>query len=83
MLGEALLVAQGIESEDHITPIKELLGIKVETGRPIYLINNLRRMRHNINYYGYKPNLIEVKDAISIAENCFLPLYNAVLKKIQ
>ena len=83
MLGDALLVAKGIESEDHIVPIKELLGIKVETGRPIYLINNLRTMRHNINYYGYKPNLIEVKDAISIAETCFLPLYKAVFKKIQ
>ena len=83
MLGDALLIAQGIESEDHITPIKELLKVKVVTTRPIQLIDNLRRLRHNINYYGYKPNLIEAKDVISIAESTFKPLLNAVLERIK
>lgn len=83
MLGDALLIAQGIESEDHITPIKELLKVKVVTTRPIQLIDNLRRLRHNINYYGYKPNLIEAKDVISIAESTFKPLLNAILEKIK
>ena len=82
MLGDALLVAKGIEAEDHITQIKELLKLKVATKRPINLIENLRRLRHNINYYGYKPTLIEVKDTISIAEECFKPLLNAVKKEI-
>lgn len=82
MLGDALLVAKGVESEDHITPIKELLKLKVNTTRPINTIDNLRRLRHNINYYGYKPNLAEVEDTISIAKNCFKPLLNAVLKEI-
>lgn len=82
MLGDALLVAKGVESEDHIEPIKELLKLKVETTRPINLIDNLRRLRHNINYYGYKPNLIEVKDVISIAKSCFEPLLKAVLEQL-
>lgn len=82
MLGDALLVAKGIDSEDHITPIRELLRLRVITSRPINLIENLRVLRHNINYYGYLPKLIEVEDAASIAKCCFQPLLNAVLKEI-
>ena len=82
MLGDALLVAKGIESEDHITPIKELLKIQVSTTRPISLIENLRKLRHNINYYGYSPKLIEVEDVISLAKSCFNPLLEAVLRQI-
>ncbi len=82
MLGDALLVAKGINSEDHITPINELLKLDVNTSRPINLIDNLRRLRHNINYYGYRPNLIEAQDVISIAKACFEPLLRAVLKNI-
>ena len=82
MLGDALLVAKGIESEDHITPIKELLKLQVSTTRPISLIENLRKLRHNINYYGYSPKLIEVEDVVSLAKSCFNPLLEAVLKQI-
>jgi uncharacterized protein (UPF0332 family) len=82
MLGDALLVAKGIESQDHVVPIKELLKLRVSTTRPINLVDNLRKLRHNINYYGYHPVLIEVKDAISIAESCFKPLLDAVLKEV-
>lgn len=82
MLGDALLVAEGIESEDHVAPIRELLKLKVDTKRPIYLIGNLRRLRHNINYYGYRPKLAEVIDTLSIAKNCFKPLHSAVIEKI-
>ena len=82
-LGGALLIAQGIESEDHVAPIKELMKVKAETSRPISLIDNLRRMRININYYGYKPNLDEVKEAISIAKSVFEPLLKAVSEKVK
>lgn len=82
MLGDALLVSEGIESEDHITPIKELTKLKVQTERPINLVENLRRLRHNINYYGYKPKLIEVKDVISIAKTTFQPLLKTIKKKL-
>ena len=83
MLGDALLVAKGIKSEDHIAPIQELLKMKVDTARPIYLIDNLRRLRHNINYYGYSPKLVEVQDVISLAKSCYNPLLEAVLKEIK
>ena len=83
MLGDALLVSKGIKSTDHITPIKELLEVKVETTRPINLIDNLRRLRHNINYYGYKPKLIEVEDVLSVAKSIFQPLLKTVKKKLQ
>jgi len=82
MLGDALLVAKGFQSEDHIAPIRELLKIQVTTSRPIQLIDNLRQLRHNINYYGYRPDLVEVKDVISIAESCFDPLVKQILQKI-
>ena len=71
MLGESLLIARGVQSEDHITSIRELTKLKVHTGRPIYLIDNLRRMRHKINYYGYSPNLKDVEYAVSLANSCF------------
>lgn len=74
MLGDALLVQKGISSEDHITPIKELLNLKVDSSRPINLIDNMRRLRHNINYYGYTPKEAEVKNAISLSKALFKPL---------
>jgi len=83
MLGDALLVAKGIESHDHVLPIKELLTMKAETKRPISLIENLRRLRHNINYYGYSPQVIEAEDAVSLAKACFKPLAAAVKKQIK
>ena len=82
MLGDALMISRGIISTDHITPMKELMNLKVKTQRPISLLDNLRKLRHNINYYGYKPNLMEVEDAISIAENCFNPLHKKIMEEI-
>ncbi len=83
MLGDALLVLKGIESEDHIAPIKELTKIKVKTDRPINLVDNLRRLRHNINYYGYKPKLQEVKDVISFADSTFQPLLKSIRDRLK
>jgi hypothetical protein len=82
MLGDALLVARGLRSQDHIEPVRELLKLDVRTKRPINLIDNLRRSRHNINYYGYRPDVAEVQYAISIAETLFEPLFRAVKEKI-
>lgn len=83
MLGDALLVSQGIEYVDHIEQIKVLENLRIKTERPIRLVDNLRRMRHNINYYGYSPKKIEADDAISLAKACFEPLFNAVKQKIE
>ena len=78
MLGDARLISKGITSQDHIEQIKELETISVKTERPIQLIDTLRRIRHNINYYGYIPSKAEAEDAISIAKACFYPLLEAV-----
>ena len=81
-LGDALLVAEGIETHDHLEPLKALMKIQVEVKRPIGVIENLRQMRHNINYYGYRPKTEEVNDAIDIAKKLFEPLYREVKKKV-
>ena len=78
MLGDAILVSKGIESKDHLAPIKEIISINVKTDRSLNLIDNLRRLRHNINYYGYTPTIYAVNDAISIANSIFKPLLVAI-----
>ena len=83
MLGDALLIAQGIKSTDHLTPLNELMKLKVETGRPARLIDKLRKMRDNINYYGYVPKKAEAEDAISFAAACFEPLLNTARAEVE
>ncbi len=83
MLGDALLVARGVEAHDHKIQIMELLKVDADTTRPIQVIDNLRQLRHNINYYGYKPKMIEVEDVISIADCCYKPLFEGVVEKIR
>ncbi len=74
MLGDALLVFRGFSSEDHIAPIKELISLPVKASRPLQLLDNLRRLRHGINYYGYKPRKEDVHDVLVLAEDLFPPL---------
>ena len=83
MLGDSLLVSQGRLSEEHVEQIKALESLKIQTERPIKLVDNLRRMRHNINYYGYTPKKIESDDAILFAKLCFEPLLKAVKEEIE
>lgn len=83
MLGDAMLIEKGYESEDHIAPIKELINLKIETKRSLNLIDNMRRLRHNINYYGYKPKIEEANEAISIAKALFNPLVKTIKAKLQ
>lgn len=83
MLGDARLVAKGIVSQDHIEQVRELESIQVKTERPIKLIDSLRKLRHNINYYGYIPNKAEAEDAVSIAQACFNPLLNAIKNELE
>ena len=83
MIGDALLVFNGKKSEDHIEQIKVLDTLKVKTERPIKLVDNLRRMRHNINYYGYSPKKIEAEDAISLVKSCFYQLLSRAKEEIK
>ena len=82
MLGDSLLISKGIETKDHLEPIKELTSLKVKTDRPIRLVDNLRRLRHSINYYGYKPSTEEVREAKAIAKSLFKPLESEVKRRI-
>lgn len=83
MLGDACLISKGIVSKEHTEQIKELERIQVKTERPIKLIDTLRKLRHNINYYGYIPNKAEAEDAISIAYACFNPLLKEIKKELE
>ena len=83
MLGDALLLSKGIVSQDHVEQVRELEKIQVKTQRPIRVVDSLRRLRHNINYYGYKANIEETKDTLSLAKSCFNPLFNEIIKIIE
>src|SRR3989344_4688303 len=77
-LGDALLVSKGINSEDHVLPMQEVSSLKIDSERPISSVENLRRLRHNVNYYGYIPKINEVNDAIAIAKACFYKAYEKI-----
>jgi len=83
MLGEALLTAKGIKSEDHILPIGELISLKISTSRPLNLLDNLRRLRRNINYYGYSATAAEAEDILNFAKSCFNQVFKEVKKQIE
>lgn len=78
MLGDALLTLKGIESIDHLQPIKELAALEIETGRPLASINILRRLRHNVNYYGYRASAEEAEEVVSLARSCFESAYKEI-----
>ncbi|MFA6023475.1 MAG: hypothetical protein WC781_05290 [Candidatus Pacearchaeota archaeon] len=82
MLGDALLIKKGIESQDHLEPLNELSKLKVLTSRPINIVDTLRVLRHNINYYGYTPKIEEVEYAVNFSKDCFEELSKAVLNEI-
>lgn len=82
MLGDAILVSKGITSEDHLLPIKEVAKLEINSTRPIASVENLRILRHNINYYGYNPQIAEVNDAISLAKDCFYKAYEIIKRRI-
>ncbi|HDR53394.1 MAG TPA: hypothetical protein ENN60_01820 [archaeon] len=83
MLGEAMLIKKGFETEDHVAPLKELTQLKVKTTRPLRTIENLRNLRHNINYNGYAPTIAETNDILNLARCCFEPLAKKVWKNIK
>jgi hypothetical protein len=82
MLGDALLTYQGRITQDHAECIKELMKLNIKSERPLGALDNLRILRHNINYYGYRPRIEEVKDALNLTKALFEPLYKFVLKEI-
>ena len=82
MLGEALLVNEGKVVLDHKLAIDRVISLPVGTSRPLGALENLRRMRHRINYYGYIATVDEAKYALSLAECCFDAVYDFVKKTL-
>ena len=83
MLGEAILLKKGIRPIDHINSVDEILKLEIKTKRPLILLENLRRLRHNINYYGYKANIYDAKESIGFAKDCFNELSKRVNEIIE
>ncbi len=83
MLGESILLIKGIKQIDHIHSVDEILKLKIETQKSLGLLENLRRLRNNINYYGYKANIYDAKEAINLAKTCFAPILKEVNKLIE
>ncbi len=85
MLGDALLLIRGKEAlglDHHSEMINELLTLSVKTKRPINVLNNLKSLRNSINYRGYIPTAGEVQDSLSMAEDCFEPIFKEIKKEL-
>lgn len=78
MLGQALLIIRGKEIPDHISHINELIKLRVASPRPLSLLDNFRRLRHNINYYAYKSSIEDAQDILNFSKLCFEPLFKEV-----
>lgn len=82
MIGKGILLAEGKVSEDHVESLKAIESLNVKTTRSIQTIDNLRKLRHGINYYGYNPNKQESDDAINLANEIFYPILKSARNKI-
>ena len=82
-LGDALLISRGIEDGDHAMSIKELTKLQIKTERPLGVLDNLRILRHNINYYGYRPKIEEAVEIVDFVKSCFGIIVKEVEKQIK
>ncbi len=78
MLGEGLLLTQGMTPDDHLEPINALTKLKINTERSLEVLHTYRKIRHNINYYGYLPDIGEVEDMVDFSNKCFDKIYRII-----
>lgn len=86
ILGDALLATQGLKAEgiDHHTQmIDALIKLDVKTTRPLPLLKELKKIRHQINYNGYVPTENDVKYAIELKEAFWADILTEVKKQIE
>ena len=79
ILGDALLTAQGFKAEgiDHHTQMMDaLVKLNIKTARPLFLLNDLKRIRHQINYNGYIPTEKDLRYVIELKESFKTYIYN-------
>lgn len=84
-LGEAVLISKGQEPEEHNNHqmcLQALMNLKVKTTRPLQVLDNLRKIRNDINYNGYIPSMADLDDVISIKKACWKPILEEVKKNI-
>jgi len=79
MLGETLLISKGIVTSDHTEMIGEITKLNIKTSRPLIILDNLRRIRHRINYYAYRANKEEAENILNFAKSN----YNLVYKEVK
>jgi hypothetical protein len=80
-LGAALLLLQGKQG-DHEESIDELTKLTINTSRPLRALDNLRRLRHEINYKGYQPTEADLADVLSIKNACWTPVLQEVKRAV-
>jgi uncharacterized protein (UPF0332 family) len=80
MLGDAILINKGIDPTTHIDSISEIIKLPIKASRPLQVIDNIRTLRRNVNYYGYIPSKLEAEDVVSIAKEIF-PKACTIIKK--
>ncbi len=78
MLGEALLINKGLQTSEHVAMLNELISLDIETPRSLNLLDGLRRLRHSINYYGYRATIEEAESSLELAKVFFEKLFNKV-----
>ena len=84
-LGEALLLFRGKEAtgrDSHSMMIQELYSLPVSSSRSVHVLENLKSLRHGVNYDGYIPTIVEVTEALDIARELFDPVVVAVKREV-
>lgn len=79
MLGEALLAAEGFEGADHVACIQRILKLDINSKISLNFLEALRKIRHNVNYYGYKTGIVEAEEAVAFSREGF----GKIIKKIR
>ncbi len=77
MLGEALLASRGLEAtgtDHHTEMIKALIELNLDTSRPLNLLTDLKKLRHNVNYKGYWPSVAEANQVREIKKSLWGPI---------
>jgi hypothetical protein len=82
-VGNALLVNRGIESDDHVSQIDEVIALGIPTERPLVLLQEYRTTRHDLNYHGIKPTMAQFMDFMDFADRCWKPVLREAKKKVK
>ncbi len=86
ILGDALLTAQGFKAagiDHHTQMIDALVKLDIKTTRPLLLLNELKKIRHQINYNGYLPTEKDLKYVIELKESFWPNVLDEVKKQIE